>query len=134
MLLSVVVRTFIVGIVRPDLLALAVLLVFEPVAFILGSVSVMVTTESVSLVILPFAIIDVTVCMNESTASVCLVALPVAFIDGAVYPELNTTSILLPGVVPFALIARSVLELFLLLENSVLCVVIGWRRLEVEVT
>ena len=60
-LLSVLVLALIACIVRPDLLAVPMLLVFVPVAFVAGAIRVMVVTEAVRLIVFPLTLVNITI-------------------------------------------------------------------------
>ena len=110
MLLSIAILAFVTGIVRPNLLAVAMLLVLIPEAFVARTIRVMIIAETMRLVILPLTVIYVTICMDQSAAAVCLISFPVALIKGSIDPDLNSFSVFPAELVPFSLILGPVVE------------------------
>ena len=99
------------GTIRPFLLALAVLLVVDPVALVFGSVSVSVLAETMRFVVLPLPIVDVSVGMDQSSSTIGFVSLPVPLVNAAVGPNLIAFAVFVLGsYIPLALVTSSILQ------------------------
>lgn len=110
MLLAIFVLTFVTCIVRPDFLALTMLLVLEPPAFVPRSISVVVNSIAVCLVIFPVTVVYVTIGVNQTTSTICFVIFPVSLVKRSINPDLDTTSIFPSLLVPLAFILSSIVK------------------------
>lgn len=107
MLFTFLITALVACVIRPNFFPVAVLFVFEPLAFVTSAVSVLVVSVAMCFVVLPLAIINVAICVNQSAPSVCLIVPPVALVQRPIDPHLHPLSIFtpLPIELPFILSA-----------------------------
>lgn len=110
MLLALFVLPLVTRAIRPHFLALAVLLVFKPVALVARAVSVVVDAEAVSFVVLPLSIVNITVSMDKAAAAISFVVLPVAFIQRPVDPDLHSFSVFAALSVPLPFVLSAIVK------------------------
>ena len=108
MFFTVFIKSLVARIIRPNLFALTMLFILEPLPLVTRSVGVVVNTETVRLIVLPITIVDVTVCMDQTPSAVGLVVLPIAFVQRSINPNLNALSVFAVLRIPFTLILRTV--------------------------
>jgi hypothetical protein len=107
---TVFIKSLVASIIWPNLFALTMLFILEPLALVTRSISVVINTETVRLIVLPIAIINVTVCMDQTTSSVGLIVLPIAFVQRSINPNLNTLTVFTVFRIPFTLILGTVVQ------------------------
>ena len=111
MLLTLFIVSFVLSTIWPNLLALTVLFIFEPLTFVPRSISVIVHAVAVRLIVLPLTVVYVTVGVNQATATVSLVVVPVALIQRPIDPDLNASAVFLTLLVPLASVFSTVFKL-----------------------
>jgi hypothetical protein len=88
MFLAAHVLSFVDGVIRPDLLTVALLLVVFPASFEHCTADVAVDAGALGSVIHPLALVGVTVGVDQATITRGHVVLPIALVVGAVTPQL----------------------------------------------
>ena len=111
MLLSVLIVSFVAGIVKPSFDSVPVLLVFGPLSRVLGTIKVDVDTPSMGLIVEPVPFEHVPVAMNQSAPAVGHVVLPVALVLGTVLPDLGAVALSQAFRCPLTLVDCSVIKL-----------------------
>jgi hypothetical protein len=96
--------------IGPLLVAVAVLLIVEPLARVGGAILMEVYTLAFRFVVDPLALIDISTGLDESAHSVGHVALPVALVEGAIFPDLPSDPVAL-AILPLTVVNHPILKL-----------------------
>ena len=96
--------------VTPLFMAVAVLLVIQPLTSVGSAVLVEIDPLPLGLVVDPLSLIDVSAGLDESAHSVGHIALPVALVEGALFPNLAADATALI-VLPLAVVDDPVFQL-----------------------
>jgi hypothetical protein len=101
----------------PSFYSLAMLLIFEPIAFVLGIVDVYKNAIAIGLVLHPGSVINVSICMSHPPLAISLVFPPHALVLRAIRPELNSDPISLPRLLaPLTLEEFAIAHVFVLID------------------
>ena len=93
MLLAILVLALIGRAVRPSLMTITVLFVFDPFSLVASAVQMRVNSLTMSLVLSPHSIVNIAVGVNQSTMPVGLIIFPVSFVHGTIGPDLYAAAL-----------------------------------------